>query len=319
MHGQFVWYELMTSDAAGARKFYPQVTGWGTEDWASSDYTMWTSGGIPLGGIVRLREDQLQQGMRPNWMPYIEADDVDATARQAASIGGRVLFGPQAIPGTGRFAVLSDPQGAVFAIYKSVSPTESFDGDPIIGHFSWHELLTTDAGAALEFYGRLFGWEETGAFEMGPSGTYHMYGMRGKRFGGVYNRSAEMGNVPPFWTCYVNVRDIDAAVAAVKKAGGTLMYGPTQVPGGDWVAGVMDPQRAAFALHQTGPRERQTADKKASKKANKRADKTASKKADKKAKRGTAKKKSAGKATKKRVSSSKRATRRAPAARRRRR
>lgn len=266
MHGQFVWYELMTSDAAGAKKFYPAVTGWSTEDWAKSDYTMWTSGGIPLGGIVPLRPDQLQQGMRPNWMPYIEADDIDTTARQAASIGGRVLFGPQNIPGTGRFAVLSDPQGAVFAIYKSVSPTEAFDGDPIVGHFSWHELLTTDSAAALEFYGRLFGWETTGAFDMGPSGTYHMYGRNGRRYGGIYNRSEEMGNVPPFWTCYVSVRDIDKAVAAVKKAGGTIMYGPTEVPGGDWVAGVMDPQRAAFALHQVGPRERQKAARKTARK-----------------------------------------------------
>lgn len=255
MHGQFVWYELMTSDAAGAKQFYPTVTGWSTEDWQNSDYTMWTSGGIPLGGIVQLRADQLEQGMRPNWMPYIESDDVDATARLAASSGGRVLFGPQDIPGTGRFAVLADPQGAVFAIYKSVSPTEGFDGDPIVGHFSWHELLTSDAAAALDFYRRLFGWDKAGDFEMGPSGIYQMYGHGGRRYGGIFNRSEEMGSVPPYWTCYVHVRDIDRAVAAVKKGGGTLMYGPTEVPGGDWVAGVMDPQRAAFALHQTGPRQ----------------------------------------------------------------
>lgn len=259
MHGQFVWYELMTSDAAGAKKFYPSVTGWGTEDWQNANYTMWTASGIPLGGIVQLRPDQLQQGMQPNWMPYVEASDVDGTARLAASIGGRVLFGPQDIPGTGRFAVLADPQGAVFAIYKSLSPTEAFDGEPIVGHFSWHELLTTDAVSAFEFYRRLFGWEKTGEFEMGPSGTYQMYGRGGKRYGGIFNRSDEMGNVPPFWTCYVAVRDIDKAVAAVKQNGGMLMYGPMEVPGGDWVAGVMDPQRAAFALHQVGSRESQKA------------------------------------------------------------
>jgi len=256
MHGQFVWYELMTPDAAGAKKFYPMVTGWSTEAWkgGASDYTMWTSGGIPLGGIVQFRPDQLEQGMRPSWMPYIEANDVDATARQAAAIGGRVLFGPQDIPGTGRFAVLGDPQGAVFAIYKSLSPSEAFDGEPIVGHFSWHELLTTDADAAFEFYRRLFGWEKTGDFDMGPAGMYQMYGRSGRRYGGIFNRSEEMGNVAPYWTCYVNVRDVDAAVAAVKKAGGTVMYGPIEVPGGDWVAGVLDPQRAAFALHQVGPR-----------------------------------------------------------------
>ena len=252
MHGQFVWYELMTSNAAGAKTFYPAVAGWGTEDWPRSQYTMWTSGGVPLGGIVQLRPDQLQQGMRSAWMPYIEAGDVDETARKAAAIGGRVLFGPQDIPGTGRFAVLADPQGAVFAIYHSLSPSEGFDGDPIPGRFAWHELTTTNYSAALDFYRRLFGWEGTGSFEM-EVGPYQMYGMKAKSFGGMFNRTPDMGNMPPFWLCYIAVPDLYKSISSAKHHGGKVLNGPMEVPGGGWVAILSDPQGAMFALYKPAP------------------------------------------------------------------
>lgn len=252
MHGQFVWYELMTSNAAGAKAFYPAVAGWGTEDWPRSQYTMWTAGGIPLGGIVQLRQDQLQHGMRSAWMPYIEAGDVDETARKAASIGGRVLFGPQDIPGTGRFAVLADPQGAVFAIYHSLSPSEGFDGDPIPGRFGWHELTTTDHRAALEFYRRLFSWEPTESVEM-DGGPYQMYGMKGKAFGGMFDRTPDMGHMPPFWLCYITIPDLDRAVTAAKRQGGKVLNGPMEVPGGSRIAVLSDPQGAMVALYQPAP------------------------------------------------------------------
>ena len=318
MHGQFVGYELMTSDLAAARKFYPQVTGWGTEDWDRSTYVMWTAAGIPLGGIVQLRQDQLAQGMPTSWMPYIEASDVDTSAKRAASLGGRVLFGPQDVPGTGRFAVVSDPQGALFAIYKSLSPSEGYDGDPIPGRFSWHELTTTDAVAAFDFYRQLFGWERTGDFDMGPPvGKYQMYGMKGKQFGGMFNRTPEMGNTPPFWLCYINVPDVRKATKAATKAGATLINGPMEVPGGDWIAVLHDPQGAMFAVHQVPPAaadrparkgaksakakkarpaRANSAAKKASRKAPKKTTKKPARSAARKASRKPAKKKSAGKA-----------------------
>src|SRR5919204_840673 len=69
MHGQFVWYELTTPDIDAARKFYPAITGWGTQSF-DKDYTMWTTNGVPFAGIFRLGPDQRQQGIPPNWMPY---------------------------------------------------------------------------------------------------------------------------------------------------------------------------------------------------------------------------------------------------------
>src|SRR6478672_12929305 len=51
--GRFVWHDLMTTDTEGAKKFYSKVAGWGTQAWeGSSPYTLWTTGGVPIGGVT---------------------------------------------------------------------------------------------------------------------------------------------------------------------------------------------------------------------------------------------------------------------------
>src|SRR5918992_945151 len=131
MHGQFVWYELTTPDVAAAKKFYPPIAGWGTQQF-DKDYTMWTTRGVPFAGIFQLGPEQRQKGIPPNWMPYVDVDNVDETARKATSLGGKTMHGPQDIPNTGRFAVLQDPQGAVFGVYKSNRSSQAWDGTPVV-------------------------------------------------------------------------------------------------------------------------------------------------------------------------------------------
>ncbi len=299
MHGQFVWYELTTPDVDAARRFYPTITGWGTQQF-DKDYTMWTTGGAPFAGIFRLGPEQRQKGIPPNWMPHIEVNNVDETARKATSLGGSVMHGPDDIPNTGRFAVLKDPQGAVFGIYKSTNQmSRPWDGTPVLGRFSWHELMTTDYKKAFDFYRQLFGWEKTGEMDMGGGQMYVMYGMKGKPFGGIYNREAlpsDMKGMNPFWLMYVYVTDVDKAVAAATRAGGTLQRPPMEVPGGR-IAILGDPQGAGFAVHAAAP-------VKASKPAAKKASTTTSR-----PKAKASKSRPKAKASSKRKSPAKKATR----------
>ncbi len=253
MHGQFVWYELTTSDVASALKFYPAVTGWGTEEFDQMQYTEWTSDSAPLGGVVQLRPDQLAQGTRSNWIPYISVTDVDSAARQVSSLGGAVHFGPHDIPGTGRFAIVKDPQGALFAVYTALEDAPGFDGTRRLGRFVWHELMTSNPEAAFEFYRKMFGWQKTSASDMGPDiGMYQMFGMNDAEYGGMFKGAGRMAGVPPFWTCYVHVKDVKKAAKTATTLGGQVVNGPMEVPGGDLIAVIMDPQGAAFAVHQ-GP------------------------------------------------------------------
>lgn len=252
MHGQFSWYDLMTPDSAAAKKFYPSVTGWSTEEWDKADYTMWTAGGVPFGGMNPISPEQTAEGIRPHWLAYVTVDDIGRATQKVASLGGRVMH-EEEIPDVGRFAIIQDPQGAMLAIIKSATPSPGWDGTPSLGRFSWHELMTTDYRAAFEFYRQLLGWEKISEFDMGPAGMYLMYGMKGRRFGGMYNRGQERVNVPPSWLFYANVKDVERAAAAAKKVGGTIIVGPMDVPGGDRVAVGIDAQGATFAVHQTKP------------------------------------------------------------------
>ena len=304
MHGQFVWYELTTPDAEGARKFYPPITGWGTQQF-DKDYTMWTTGGAPFAGIFKLGPEQRQQGIPPNWMPYIEANNIDDTARKVTSLGGTVVVPPADIPGTGRFAVVRDPQGATFGLYKSNSASRAWDGTPTLGRFSWHELMTSDYQKAFDFYRHLFGWEKTGEMNMDDSGPYLMYGIKGTMYGGMFTRPPEMASMSPFWLVYVNVKDVKRAVDIATKAGAFVQRPPMEVPGG-MIAILGDPQGAAFAVHAGGSesaaRTRPAARKKAKTASRTRA-KTARSAPRKKAastKRPAAKKKAARKAKPKR-------------------
>jgi uncharacterized protein len=247
MHGQFVWYELTTPDVDAAKKFYSPITGWGTQQF-DKDYTMWTTRGVPIAGIFRLSPEQRQKGIPPNWMPYVDVNSVDDTARKATSLGGKVMHGPADIPGTGRFAVLQDPQGAVFGIYGSSKMSNPWDGTPVVGRFSWHELMTTDYQKAFDFYRQLFGWEKTGEMDMGGGNMYFMYGIKGKMYGGIFNRPPEMAGMTPFWMVYVHVKDVQKAVDTAKRAGGFVKQPPMEVPGGK-IAILGDPQGAGFAVH----------------------------------------------------------------------
>ena len=247
MHGQFIWYELSTPDVDAAKKFYPRFTGWGTQPF-DNDYTMWTTGGVPMAGIFRLTDEMRQQGIPPNWMPYIESSDVDGTVNKAVSLGGRIMNGPGDIPGVGRYAVVQDPQGAVFGVYRSANVSRAWDGTPVVGRFSWHELMTTDYEKAFEFYRALFGWEKTGEMDMGGGQMYFMYGKEGQMYGGMFNRPPEMAGMHPFWLVYINVKDVGRAVALATEAGATVQRPQMDIPGGS-IAILGDPQGAGFALH----------------------------------------------------------------------
>ena len=288
MHGQFIWYELTTPDVAAAIKFYPRFTGWGTQPF-DNDYTMWTSGGQPFAGVFKLTDEMRAQGIPPNWMPYVEVTSVDDTAALATSLGGKVMHGPMDIPNVGRFAVIQDPQSATLAIYKSATGAQAWNGDAVIGKFSWHELMSTDHVKGFEFYRRLFGWEKVGEMDMGGGAMYVMFGKGTKMYGGMFTMTEEWKAMHPFWLCYIHVKDVRKAVAIAKQAGGSVHREPMEIPGG--VISILgDPQGAGFALHHVSAPA--AAPKPAKKKA--AAKKTAAKKAAKS--KAKPKKKAAAKA-----------------------
>ena len=119
------------------------------------------------------------------------------------------------------------------------------------GEASWLELMTTDASAAMKFYQEVFGWQPSDAMDMGEGlGMYQMFNRPHGMIGGMMNKPKELAHVPPHWGIYFRVPDIKAAVERITSNGGQILNGPMEVPGGDQVVNAMDPQGAAFSLHE---------------------------------------------------------------------
>ncbi|KFE71405.1 VOC family protein [Hyalangium minutum] len=248
--GRFDWFDLMTPDVAAARSFYTAVIGWKTTKWEQADYEMWTVGNETIGGMMALPAEETKRGTPPHWLAHIETDDVDATVKKAQELGGKVLRPGTDIPTVGRFAILADPQGAIFGVFRPQEPMNDAPRKP--GYFTWHELNTTDYQGAWKFYSELFGWKHTRSMDMGPEmGAYWMFGYDAQTsLGGMSNVAVQM-KVPAHWLYYVSVEDLDAALARVKQLGGQILNGPMEVPGGDRIAQCMDPQGGMFALHMS--------------------------------------------------------------------
>jgi uncharacterized protein len=245
IRGRFVWHELMTTDPQAAGTFYSKVLPWKTQPSGMPDYTLWVAGKTQTGGLMAQPESARQSGAPPSWLVYIGTPDVDATAAAAERLGGKVLKAPADIPGVGRYAVLADPQGAAFAVFKpGTSAADGASGTD----FSWHELATSDQHAALTFYSELFGWSRGPAHDMGPSGTYQLIEHGGAQVGGAYKLMD--ASKPPHWLTYIRVASVDKAAAAAKAAGGRVTQGPMEVPGGSRIAQILDPQGGAFAVHE---------------------------------------------------------------------
>jgi predicted enzyme related to lactoylglutathione lyase len=246
IRGRFVWHELMTTDPQAAGAFYSKVLPWKTQPSGMPEYTLWMSGKTQAGGLMPQPESARQAGAPPSWLIYIGTPDVDSTAAAAQRLGGKVLKAPDDIPGIGRFAVLSDPQGAAFAIF-----TPGASAPPGVApatDFTWHELATSDQQGAVAFYTELFGWRRGDAHDMGPMGTYQLIEHGGARVGGIFKLMDT--SKAPHWLSYIHVASADRAAAAAKAAGGQVTQGPMEVPGGGRIAQILDPQGGAFAVFE---------------------------------------------------------------------
>ena len=117
-HGHFSWNELATTDPAAATEFYTELFGWTTQDFPNPEfnYTVVRQKGEEMGqgGIMPIPPNA--KGMPPAWISYVTVDDVDASAKLAEKLGGKIVVPPTDIPNVGRFSVIQDPQGAAISI-----------------------------------------------------------------------------------------------------------------------------------------------------------------------------------------------------------
>ncbi|HUN25584.1 MAG TPA: VOC family protein [Steroidobacteraceae bacterium] len=246
--GKFLWHELVTANPGAAVAFYAKVLGWRAQPMEKDpSYTVWIAAKGPAGGMMQLSAAARASGASSHWLAYVGTGDIDATVAVAQRLGGRVATAVTPLPDGGRYAVLTDPQGGEFGVY---TPAATGGGQPRAEEFSWHELATADHAQAFHFYRELFGWEQMGVHDMGAMGSYLLFGKHGRQLGGMLNRPATMAASWPHWLSYASVPSAAKAAEATTAAGGRVANPPHEVPGGTWIAQLLDPEGAAIAVHQ---------------------------------------------------------------------
>src|SRR5580765_953708 len=147
--GRPVWYELMTTDMAAAEKFYDKVIGWTSKpfDKSPQPYTYFErSGDVGVAGLMK-RPDDMK--MPPFWAMYVAVPKLEDAVAHIKRLGGSAMSEVIEVPTIGRMQMMRDPQGAAFYIIQPQSTEERPETEPEMGAASWHELMTTDADAAM--------------------------------------------------------------------------------------------------------------------------------------------------------------------------
>lgn len=250
----FSWYELHTPDVASAAAFYGSVLGWTMLDAGVPErkYTIVSVGDTPVGGLLEKPASGFASGEKPRWIGYIGVDDIHLIATRVQAAGGIIHRAAEEIPGVGTFAVAADPQGATFMLFQPPAgakppekPSMNTPGLPV-----WHDLRASDWEPEFEFYAGLFCWTKADAVNIGPTSVYQIFAAGSKALGGMMtDPEAAQG---ASWIFYFQVDEVEAAIDRVRHNGGTLIHGPTQVPGGLKMAHCLDTQGAIFGMVGSG-------------------------------------------------------------------
>ena len=249
-------------DSAAARDFYSGLFGWDFQNVSPDEdrpYHMANLGKDVVAGIGT----QPEQDWDPVWNTYVSVQDADATAATVESAGGQVVLAPFDIGAAGRMAVFADPQGAEFCVWQAGQTA----GSGVVNEFGavvFNTLHTPDLPGAVEFYGKVFGWEMKAEGDQSWMIRLPGYGQeQDKLVPGFSQGMQDMGapegfadvvaavatGEPPRWEVTFAVESADDAAAKARELGGQVVSEPADLP---WVreTTLRDPDGAQFVASQ---------------------------------------------------------------------
>ena len=241
--GEFSWNELLTTDEAGAMKFYSQVFGWQTADFPGGGvkYTLWKQNGKGVGGLMKRPSEDIP----PHWLGYVTVENVDATAKKVGEAGGRVVMPPFDVPTVGRIAVFQDPQGAALGIFQPLDKPMACSGNQIV----WCDIPVKDLDRAIRFYSAVLG--AAVKKEQCEGMTFGLLPHTNDGVSGCLSPGAE-GNEPSQRGAliYLNCAGrLDQAIAAVEPNGGKVLQPRHPLGPHGFRAVVLDSEGNRIALH----------------------------------------------------------------------
>lgn len=246
--GKMVFAELVTPDIATAKQFYGALFGWSFQDFVQTQGSF-TQASLEGQVVAGMFQRPMPAGRRPGWISFIATSDLEKTDDLAVHNGARLLLPPHRLAELGREAILTDPQGAVFAVLQSDSgdPADLL-ADP--GDWIWSSLITTDPATASTFYKSVFGYD---VFNLGTAqdaaDAQHML-MASDNFAraSVNPMPQSWSAARPRWLNYIRVDDAEAMAAKATSLGGKVVLPPRIDRHGGKIAILADPQGALFGV-----------------------------------------------------------------------
>lgn len=254
-------------DSAAAREFYGGLFGWEFDNVSPDEGRPYHMAKLS-GGVVAGVGTQPEQNWEPTWNTYVSVQDADATAAAVEEAGGQVLMAPFDIGSAGRMGVFADPQGAEFCVWQAGQT----GGSEVVnqpGAVVFSTLHTTDLPAAVEFYGKVFGWAMEAEGEQWWMIRLPGYAAEQDKLQPGFSKGMEeMGAPEGFadvvamvvtddsarWEVTFAVENADDAAARVRELGGQVVSEPQDMP---WVreSTVRDTDGAQFVVSQFVPPE----------------------------------------------------------------
>jgi predicted enzyme related to lactoylglutathione lyase len=249
------WTDLWTSDVGGARRFYGELFGWGSEepDEQFGGYFSFTRNGERVAGCMG---DMGDMKANNTWKPYLATDDIAKTIEAAEAQGAQIVVPGMAVADLGVQGVMTDPGGSTIGIWQP----KTFQGFAVLGEHgapSWFELHARNHARAVAFYRSVFSWDTTDTTAVADADEFRYTTFRssagGDDVGGVMDaRNFRAEGTPDEWSVYWEVDDCAAATAKVQNLGGSVIMGLDDTPYGV-LAVVSDPFGAQFKL-RTSPK-----------------------------------------------------------------
>lgn len=243
--GTFVWHDLLTTDVAGASRFYGELFGWRFEDAKRGDrpYVIARAGAAPVAGIVDV-SSIADAGTQ--WLSFMAVANVDAAVALFQSGGGKVLVQPRDLP-LARAAVVADPQGAPLGLAQMRRDIPG-GTQPTTSHFFWQEYLARDSGPAIDFYKRVAGYSP--AISDSRLGVEYHVLKKARGGAGLFQLPASVADVQPNWLPYVLVSDAASLATRVTSLGGRVIVAAAPERRNNSLIVIADPGGAVLALQK---------------------------------------------------------------------
>ncbi len=253
--GMFSWADLMTADIEGSKAFYTELLSLDSVDMPMGEdagaYVMLFKNGKTSCAMFQMGDEMKQMtGGSSLWSAYFTVDSADDTAAKAKELGATIVNGPFDVFESGRMVAIQDPTGAAFQVWQ---PKDNIGAQVFGEHgaLGWAELYTNDTSAAAQFYSGLFGWSAS-TVPGGGGQDYTLFQIEDRPATGMMAIREEWGEMPPNWSIYFVVDDLDATIAKATEMGAKEVMPPMEAPGiGPFVL-LQDPQGAhVFFIQMT--------------------------------------------------------------------